>query len=100
MFRIYFQEQVLSKGYAIVGQGSIKNIIEARPEELRFFVEEAAGYQSIEHAGERRKVASEIVRQTFYGLMILFKNWTNKLKLTAQAESAAKYQEKVRKNLR
>ena len=69
------------RAYAIVGQGSIKNIIEARPEELRFFVEELLVYQSTEHAGERRKVASEIVRQIFYGLMTLFKNWTSKLKL-------------------
>jgi chromosome segregation protein len=31
------------RGYAIIGQGTINRILEAKPEELRVFLEEAAG---------------------------------------------------------
>ncbi len=41
-----------SRAYAIIGQGMISRIIEARPEELRSFLEEAAGVSKYK---ERRK---------------------------------------------
>ncbi|WIM06045.1 MAG: chromosome segregation protein SMC [Candidatus Nitricoxidivorans perseverans] len=40
------------RAYAIIGQGMISRIVEARPEELRFFLEEAAGVTKYK---ERRK---------------------------------------------
>ncbi len=89
------------RAYAIVGQGSIKNIIEARPEELRFLLKRLLEFQSIERAGERRKVASETVRQTSYGLMILFKNLTNKLKVLLHKPNLRQsIKKKFGKNLR
>ncbi|HAT38671.1 chromosome segregation protein SMC [Polynucleobacter necessarius] len=40
------------RGYAIIGQGTINRILEAKPEELRVFLEEAAGVSKYK---ERRK---------------------------------------------
>ncbi|MEO6984817.1 MAG: AAA family ATPase, partial [Paralcaligenes sp.] len=40
------------RGYAIIGQGMINRLIEARPEELRVFLEEAAG---VSRYKERRR---------------------------------------------
>ena len=40
------------RAYAIIGQGMISRIIEARPEELRMFLEEAAGVSKYK---ERRR---------------------------------------------
>ena len=40
------------RAYAIIGQGMISRIIEARPEELRVFLEEAAGVSKYK---ERRR---------------------------------------------
>ncbi|MDP2808625.1 MAG: chromosome segregation protein SMC [Rhodocyclaceae bacterium] len=40
------------RAYAIIGQGMISRIVESRPEELRFFLEEAAGVTKYK---ERRK---------------------------------------------
>jgi energy-coupling factor transporter ATP-binding protein EcfA2 len=40
------------RAYAIIGQGMISRIVEAKPEELRFFLEEAAGVTKYK---ERRK---------------------------------------------
>ena len=40
------------RAYAIIGQGTISRIIEARPDELRVFLEEAAGVTKYK---ERRK---------------------------------------------
>ena len=39
-----------SRGYAIIEQGMISRIIEAKPEELRVFLEEAAGVSKYLHA--------------------------------------------------
>jgi len=41
-----------TRGYAIIGQGMINRLIEARPEELRVFLEEAAG---VSRYKERRR---------------------------------------------
>ena len=41
-----------AKGYAIIGQGMINRLIEAKPEELRVYLEEAAG---VSRYKERRK---------------------------------------------
>ena len=88
------------RAYAIVGQGSIKNIIEARPEELRFFVEEAAGVSK--YRTRRRETESRLRDSKANLLRVddLIQELDKQIEtLTTQAESAAKYQEKVRKKL-
>ena len=89
------------RAYAIVGQGSIKNIIEARPEELRFFVEEAAGVSK--YRTRRRETESRLRDSKANLLRVddLIQELDKQIEtLTTQAESAAKYQEKVRKKLK
>ncbi len=88
------------RAYAIVGQGSIKNIIEARPEELRFFVEEAAGVSK--YRTRRRETESRLRDSKANLLRVddLIQELDKQIEaLTVQAESAAKYQEKVRKKV-
>ena len=48
------------KAYAIVGQGSISKIIESKPDELRLFLEEAAGVSK--YRERRRETESRIKR--------------------------------------
>lgn len=45
------------RAYAIIGQGMIARIIEAKPEELRVFLEEAAGVSSTRNAAARPRTA-------------------------------------------
>lgn len=49
------------RAYAIIGQGMIARIIEARPEELRVFLEEAAGVSKYK---ERRRETSNRLQDT------------------------------------
>ncbi|MFA5960213.1 MAG: chromosome segregation protein SMC [Tatlockia sp.] len=50
-----------SRGYSIIGQGTISRIIEARPEELKGFLEEAAGISKYK---ERRRETVSRIEQT------------------------------------
>lgn len=47
-----------TRGYSIIGQGTISRLIEARPEELRVFLEEAAGISKYKE--RRRETAIRI----------------------------------------
>src|SRR5690625_3411603 len=50
-----------ARGYAIIGQGMINRLIEARPEELRVYLEEAAG---VSRYKERRRETENRLRDT------------------------------------
>ena len=52
------------RAYAIIGQGTISRIIESKPEELRLFLEEAAGSPSTRSAAARRRTASRTRART------------------------------------
>ncbi|NLC35397.1 MAG: chromosome segregation protein SMC [Alcaligenaceae bacterium] len=81
-----------ARGYAIIGQGMINRLIEARPEELRVFLEEAAG---VSRYKERRRETSNRLSDTRENLVrvedILRELGTNLEKLEAQAEVAQRY---------
>jgi chromosome segregation protein len=49
------------RAYAIIGQGTISRIIESKPEELRLFLEEAAGVSKYE---ERRRETEHRLNDT------------------------------------
>jgi chromosome segregation protein len=49
------------RGYAIIGQGTINRILESKPEELRVFLEEAAGVSKYK---ERRKETASRLEET------------------------------------
>jgi len=80
------------RAYAIIGQGTISRIIESRPEELRLFLEEAAGVSKYK---ERRRETENRLKDTRDNLLrvddILRELNNNLEKLERQAEVAAKY---------
>ena len=80
------------RAYAIIGQGMISRIIESRPEELRVFLEEAAG---VSRYKERRRETENRIHDTHENLVrvedILRELNANLEKLEAQAEVANKY---------
>ncbi|QNP60135.1 chromosome segregation protein SMC [Paenacidovorax monticola] len=80
------------RAYAIIGQGTISRIIESRPEELRLFLEEAAGVSKYK---ERRRETENRLQDTRENLTrvedILRELNANLEKLEKQAEVAARY---------
>ncbi|WP_250434573.1 chromosome segregation protein SMC [Caballeronia sp. ATUFL_F2_KS9A] len=82
------------RAYAIIGQGMIARIIEAKPEELRVFLEEAAGVSKYK---ERRRETENRLHDTRENLTrvedIIRELSTNLEKLEAQAVVATKYKE-------
>lgn len=80
------------RAYAIIGQGTISRIIESRPEELRLFLEEAAG---VSRYKERRRETENRLADTRENLTrvddILRELHSNLDKLEKQAEVAAHY---------
>jgi len=80
------------RAYAIIGQGTISRIIESRPEELRLFLEEAAGVSKYK---ERRRETENRLKDTRENLTrvddILRELNANLEKLEKQAEVAGRY---------
>ena len=81
-----------SKGYAIIAQNSITQIIEAKPEDLRGFLEEAAGVSKYK---ERRKETEYRLRDTKENLSrahdLVQEIKAQATKLKSQAETANRY---------
>jgi len=81
------------RAYAIIGQGTISRIIESRPEELRLFLEEAAGVSKYK---ERRRETENRLHDTRENLTrvedILRELSGNLERLEKQAEVAERYQ--------
>jgi chromosome segregation protein len=80
------------RAYAIIGQGTISRIIESKPEELRLFLEEAAGVSKYK---ERRRETEHRLKDTRENLTrvddILRELNSNLDKLEKQAEVAQQY---------
>ena len=82
------------RSYAIISQGIISNLIESKPEELRVFIEEAAGISKYK---ERRRETENRIRRTKENLERLT-DLRDELgrqlgHLQRQAQSAEKYKE-------
>ncbi|WP_417762826.1 AAA family ATPase [Shewanella sp.] len=82
------------RSYAIIGQGTISRLIECKPQELRVFIEEAAG---ISRYKERRRDTENRIRHTRDNLDRLgdIRAELGKQldKLTTQANAARRYRE-------
>ena len=82
------------RAYAIIGQGTISRIIESKPEELRMFLEEAAGVSKYK---ERRRETENRLRDTRDNLTRvddILRELTGQLdKLEKQAEVASRYRQ-------
>ena len=80
------------RAYAIIGQGTISRIIESRPEELRLFLEEAAGVSKYK---ERRRETENRLKDTRENLTrvedILRELNANLERLETQAAVATQY---------
>ncbi len=80
------------RAYAIIGQGTISRIIESKPEELRMFLEEAAGVSKYK---ERRRETENRLKDTRENLTrvedILRELGGNLEKLEKQAEVASQF---------
>lgn len=81
------------RSYAIIGQGTVSRLIEAKPDELRIFIEEAAGISKYK---ERRKETEQRMQSTRDNLERLkdLQTELNKQldKLQQQAKVAEKFQ--------
>jgi chromosome segregation protein len=80
------------RAYAIIGQGTISRIIESRPEELRLFLEEAAGVSKYKE--RRRETESRLkdTRENLTRVDDILRELNNNLdKLEKQAEVAKTY---------
>ncbi len=81
-----------AKGYAVIEQGMISRIIEARPEELRVYIEEAAGVSKYKE--RRRETAARLddTREHLQRLSDLQTELARQVeKLNAQAATAEQY---------
>ncbi|MBD1552249.1 chromosome segregation protein SMC [Pseudomonas typographi] len=83
-----------ARSYSIIEQGMISKLIEARPEELRNFIEEAAGISKYK---ERRRETENRIRRTFENLERLTdlrQELERQLeRLHRQAQAAEQYQQ-------
>ncbi len=80
------------RAYAIIGQGTISRIIESKPEELRLFLEEAAGVSKYKE--RRRETESRLkdTRENLTRVEDILRELNNNLdKLEKQAEVASLY---------
>ncbi|MFL2980956.1 MAG: chromosome segregation SMC family protein [Methylophilaceae bacterium] len=89
-----------SRGYAIIGQNKVTQLVEAKPEELRGFLEEAAGVSKYK---ERRKETEFRLRDTKENLSrvqdLVQEIKQQSAKLKSQAEAANRYH-KQQENLK
>lgn len=80
------------RAYAIIGQGMISRIIEARPEELRIFLEEAAGVSKYKERRRETENRLQDARENLTRLDDILRELNANLeKLEAQAVVAQKF---------
>ena len=82
------------RAYAIIGQGMISRVIEAKPEELRVFLEEAAGVSKYKERRKETESRLEDTRENLTRVEDILRELTGQLeKLEGQAEVASKFKE-------
>jgi len=82
------------RAYAIIEQGMISRIVEARPEELRTFLEEAAGISKYRERRKETESRLEDTRENLARVDDVLQELTKQLEhLEAQAQVAARFRE-------
>lgn len=90
-----------ARGYSIIGQGTISKIIEARPEELRAFLEEAAGISKYKERRRETLLRIGHTRENLLRVADVREELGKQLqRLERQAKTAARYQELVEQEKR
>ncbi|MDX9842174.1 MAG: chromosome segregation protein SMC [Aquabacterium sp.] len=80
------------RAYAIIGQGTISRIIESKPEELRLFLEEAAGVSKYKERRRETENRLKDTRENLTRVEDILRELNNNLdKLEKQAEVASRY---------
>src|SRR4051812_12499488 len=80
------------RAYAIIEQGMISRIVEARPEELRTFLEEAAGISKYRERRRETELRLEDTRENLSRVDDILQELTKQLEhLEGQAQVAARY---------
>lgn len=81
-----------ARGYAIIGQGMINRLIEAKPEELRVYLEEAAGVSRYKERRRETENRLSDTRENLVRIDDILRELTSQLeKLESQAEVAREY---------
>ncbi len=82
-----------ARGYAVIEQGMISRIIEARPEELRAYIEEAAGVSKYKERRRETENRLKDTREHLQRLADLQSELARQVeKLAKQAQTAERYQ--------
>ncbi|MEI7426582.1 MAG: chromosome segregation protein SMC [Betaproteobacteria bacterium] len=82
------------RAYAIIGQGTISRIIESKPEELRVFLEEAAGVSKYKERRKETEARLEDTQENMTRVRDILRELDAQLqKLESQAEIAEKFTE-------
>jgi chromosome segregation protein len=82
------------RAYAIIGQGTISRIIEARPEDLRIFLEEAAGVSKYKERRRETENRLSDTRENLVRVDDILRELNNQLeKLERQAQVAQQFKE-------
>ncbi|MBE0362469.1 chromosome segregation protein [Pseudoalteromonas ulvae UL12] len=82
------------RSYAIIEQGMISRLIESKPQELRVFIEEAAGVSKYKERRRETETRLRSTKENLERLLDLRQELQTQLdKLTVQAEQAAQYRD-------
>jgi chromosome segregation protein len=82
------------RAYGIIGQGTISRLIEAKPEELRIYLEEAAGVSKYKERRKETESRLSSTRENLTRLEDIDRELTSRIdRLNHQAEVAGKYRE-------
>lgn len=80
------------RSYALIGQGNISHIIESRPEQLRLFLEEAAGVGYYRQRRRETQSRLQTTQENLAQLQIQYNTWqTQAEQLKQQCEAAERY---------
>lgn len=83
-----------ARGYSIIGQGTISRLVEARPEELRGFLEEAAGVSKYKERRRETLMRIQHTRENLLRVADIREELGKQLqRLERQAKAAERYQE-------
>lgn len=80
------------RSYAIIEQGMISRLIESKPQDLRIFIEEAAGVSKYKERRKETQTRIKSTRDNLERLLDVRQELNNQItKLSAQAEAAGQY---------
>ncbi len=92
IYELFLGTGLGSKGYAMIGQGMINRLLEAKPEELRVYLEEAAGVSRYKQKRKETQRRLEDTRDNLTRVEDIIQELDQQLvRLERQAEHAKQY---------